>query len=156
MENEKFLPCKSCGKPLSSSAGTCPQCGETSPFCFDVKFIERRGKNDAEQLNRIEKTTVVIAVVVPIVLYFLTRIWWLSIIALIALGVLGLFITGKKDDVLYNQFLVDIDSDYKSFKSLYHYDLTDDQYELWKSRVHSVYIDVVNKNTKNIYGKLLS
>lgn len=82
--------------------------------------------------------------------------WWLSIIALIALGVLGLFITGKKDDELYNQFLVDIDSDYKSFKSLYHYDLTDDQYKLWKSRVHSVYIDVVKKNTKNIYGKLLS
>ena len=151
MENENFLPCKSCGKPLNSFAVSCPICGDPTPFCFDVKAIEQRGKEDADKINRVEKITVVFSVVVPIVLYFLTHIWWLSIIVLI---VFGLFITGKRDEDLYEQFLVDMDSDYKKFKNWFHYDLTDIQYELWKSRVHGVYIETVKKNTNDIYGKL--
>lgn len=156
MENEKFLPCKSCGKSLNSYAVSCPHCGDPSPFCFDVKTIEQRGEEDAEKINRVEKRTVIIAFVVPIALYFITHIWWLSIIALIALGLLGMFITSKKDDELRDLFLVGLDSDYKKFKNWFHYDLTDEQCKLWKDTVHSIYVGTYVRHKKNIYGKMLS
>ena len=151
MENEKLLPCKSCGKPLNSFAESCPNCGDPTPFCFDVKAIEQRGKEDAGKTNRVELATLAFFFVANALLFcFFHKVWWISLIASIVLIVSGPHITGKRYNNLHSQFLVDIDSDYKNFKKLYHYDLTDEQYKLWRSRANSVYIEMVMKNLNDI------
>jgi hypothetical protein len=148
MENEKLLPCKSCGEMINPSADFCPHCGDSSPFYFKADDLKRRGKHDGTKLTRIARLIVIIAIVVSIWLYSLTHIWWLSLVVFVVIIVPFSFCYFWMDDNMNKRFDATMDSDYRFYNGTHHYELTDIQFREWKYKAFQIYDSEKSKYTK--------
>ncbi len=145
MNNNVFLPCKSCGHMLSDSALSCPNCGDATPFCYDVEMIKQMGETDAKKINGINDAVIIIDIILSILLYFLTHIWWVSLIVFFVIFGVFRYFFGRKIEVSFdNAFYDELDF----YKRKHSYTLSDQQLEHWKNTAYRIYFNVRVKKTQ--------
>ena len=152
MENEVFVPCKSCGTMLNGSAASCPHCGDVTPFCYDPENLRERGKKDGIKITWMARIIVIIAIFVSLLLFPLTHIWWLCIVVFVVVmmvfALCATYISAKMEDNMDKRLGLNMDVDYRFYKNTFHYDLNDNQYREWKRRAFQVYEKERSKHTK--------
>ena len=138
MENEKFLPCKSCGKLLNSSASICPQCGDPTPFGWDNQDLISRAKMHSILMLFVY----VIGFVVAFVPFGFVKPWWLALIVFFVIVFLLPLIRKWLNNILLSRVRHDIRHNlYITCQVDYKYNLSQEQFERWANKAEEIYIN---------------
>lgn len=149
MENEEFLPCKSCGKLLSLSAASCPNCGEPAPFGINKAELKEIGLQEGKKLNRIKKVGFWGLLVLAVVLYNSTHIIWLTVVGCVAWLLFFPILKNSIERRLINNADKNLYQFYGEYSKQIKKELSDEDGTRWWFVFRTIYCDALSESSDN-------